>query len=1051
MRLYASKDKSLNKFILQDLYSKLYLNLCYKALQVEYTKYKLGTPTIGKILQFSLLDGLTPFFNFSPLCQYLDQINPLADITHKRRITTRGPGGITSPRAGFQVRDIHPSFYGRLCPIETPEGKNAGLISSLASYARINKHGFLETPFYKMNMGQCCKKLGPFFLSSRQEFEYNVAPGDLSYSQKTNGNVPTRYKQEFSQTQSSEVDFINVSPIQMISVATSLIPFLEHDDANRVLMGSNMQRQSVPLIDSERPIVGTGFEGEVARASGYGIVALSDGIVTQVDSKSIGITQYLKKPLLSSTFSRSKKRAEFFDFSKEQKLTKPYQALCTKKRIRFNIYKNISSYSGIIKPKFSSVSKKEVNSKQSIFKRRNKLYYLRELRLILFNYALWWGLCPFRYKRLNVAILFCLVIYDYRRVEVSKGLCLWGQSERGKAKGAKRKGQSPHQTHNHNNSYRSVKPEGAMRRGLRERGKAPTHQALKKPFEKELNSNSASNDLKVSLLQKDHLIKLTTNYDLTCFKRSNQKTVINDTPIVNKGDWVQRGDFLADGASTSGGELALGKNVLVAYMPWEGYNFEDAILISDRLVKQDIYTSIYIDRYETRIPEENTPNFVSDIPIQIITKDFTYVPYVTNFDTRNLDEFGFIRVGSWVKPGDLLIGIVKLFPKKTKNFPQTNLGHQLEFATKKLGDLLSPNTMQSMVDVSFRVPSLVEGRVTDIEFVTKTRVRIYIAQTRRIQVGDKLAGRHGNKGIVSQILPHQYMPCLQNGIPIDMVLSPLGVPSRMNVGQIFECLLGLAGTYLKENYKVAPFDEMYGKEASRSLVYSKLYEARKKTGYSWLFEPNHPGKSYLFDGRTAQPYHQPVTIGYPYMLKLIHQVQDKVHARSVGPYATKTQQPLRGKRNQGGQRLGEMEVWALEAFGASFILQEMLTVKSDSMIERKLAFESISYGKIIRPIDFYQILGDQTSGNLLGPEPYYKSKFKQLFKTKPRKKPLPPIMPEAFKLLIYELRAVCFEMQVTSETLSLLSPKNNGQIRTFSDYEVDLVKLKKYMMNKKLL
>jgi hypothetical protein len=305
----------------------------------------------------------------------------------------------------------------------------------------------------------------------------------LSYSQKTNGNVPTRYKQEFSQTQSSEVDFINVSPIQMISVATSLIPFLEHDDANRVLMGSNMQRQSVPLIDSERPIVGTGFEGEVARASGYGIVALSDGIVTQVDSKSIGITQYLKKPLLSSTFSRSKKRAEFFDFSKEQKLTKPYQALCTKKRIRFNIYKNISSYSGIIKPKFSSVSKKEVNSKQSIFKRRNKLYYLRELRLILFNYALWWGLCPFRYKRLNVAILFCLVIYDYRRVEVSKGLCLWGQSERGKAKGAKRKGQSEegyaptHQTHNHNNSYRSVKPEGAMRRGLRcgepfQRGKA---------------------------------------------------------------------------------------------------------------------------------------------------------------------------------------------------------------------------------------------------------------------------------------------------------------------------------------------------------------------------------------------------------------------------------------------------------------------------------------------------------------------------------------------------------------------------------------------------
>nr|YP_009184552.1 beta subunit of RNA polymerase [Treubaria triappendiculata]ALO62676.1 beta subunit of RNA polymerase [Treubaria triappendiculata] len=448
-------------------------------------------------------------------------------------------------------------------------------------------------------------------------------------------------------------------------------------------------------------------------------------------------------------------------------------------------------------------------------------------------------------------------------------------------------------------------------------------------------------------------------YHLSSFHRSNQDTFLINRPSVKEGDWVQPGDLLADCSSSIGGELSLGQNILIAYMPWEGYNYEDAILINERLVFDDLYTSIHIEKYDLEIRE-------TKFGFEQITKN---IPHLSQSNANKLDHKGIIKKGCWVQEGDVLVG--KVTPLETK----------FQSSYQKLLYTILEKEFQPVKDSSLRVPKGLKARVIDIQYLKihdKKKnpkvpnlqcINVYLAEKRRIQVGDKVAGRHGNKGIISRILPRYDMPYLPDGTPVDMVLNPLGVPSRMNVGQIYECLLGLAGKYLGERYKIFPFDESYGAEASRSLVYSKLYEAKKKTGQNWLFNPNYPGKLFIFDGRTGDCFDQAITVGYAYILKLVHLVDDKIHSRSIGPYSLVTQQPLKGRSKQGGQRLGEMEVWALEAYGAAFILLEMLTLKSDDITGRMTLWSNILLHK------------DISIGT-----------------------------PESFKVLICELQALCLDI-----------------------------------------
>ncbi len=673
-----------------------------------------------------LVAAIKEFFGSSQLSQFMDQTNPLAELTHKRRLSALGPGGLTRERAGFAVRDIHPSHYGRICPIETPEGPNAGLIGSLATNARVNAYGFIETPYYRVENGRVRKDLPPVYMTADEEDDKRVAPGDIPVDPQGNilgHTVPVRYRQDFTTTSPNQVDYVAVTPVQIISIATSLIPFLEHDDANRALMGSNMQRQAVPLVRPERPLVGTGLEAQAARDSGMVIVSRTDGEVTYVDA--------------------------------------------TRIRVR--------------------------------------------------------------------------------------------------------------------------NPEG---------------REIEYPIQK--------------------------------YQRSNQDTCLNQRPIVFVGEQIKAGQVLADGSSTEGGELALGHNILVAYMPWEGYNYEDAILISERLVQEDIYTSIHIEKFEIEARQ-------TKLGPEEITRE---LPNMSEDALRQLDEVGIIRKGAWVESGDILVG--KVTPKGESDQPPE----------EKLLRAIFGEKARDVRDNSLRVPNGERGRVVDVRLFTREQgdelppganmvVRIYVAQKRKIQVGDKMAGRHGNKGIVSRIMPAEDMPYLPDGTPVDIVLNPLGVPSRMNVGQVYECLLAWAGENLQRRFKVTPFDEMYGFETSRTIVHGKLQEARETTGQDWVFNPNDPGKIQLFDGRTGEPFDRPVTVGKAYMLKLVHLVDDKIHARSTGPYSLVTQQPLGGKAQQGGQRFGEMEVWALEAFGAAYILQELLTVKSDDMHGRNEALNAIVKGKAI--------------------------------------------------------------------------------------------------------
>ncbi len=666
-----------------------------------------------------LLAAIREFFGSSQLSQFMDQTNPLSELTHKRRLSALGPGGLTRERAGFAVRDIHPSHYGRICPVETPEGPNAGLIGSLATYARVNEYGFLETPYWEAKDGKLTGEI--HFLSADEEDKYRVAPGDATRSEDgtlTGSAVPVRYRNEFTITEPDTVDYVGVSPIQIVSVGTALIPFLEHDDANRALMGSNMQRQSVPLVSAERPMVGTGLERRVAMDSGMSLVSEIEGKVERVTGESIDIR------------------------GKDGKL----------------------------------------------------------------------------------------------------------------------------------HSYPMIK-----------------------------------------------------------YLRSNQDTCLNHRPIVRAGESVDAGQVIADGAASQQGELALGRNIMVAFMPWEGYNFEDAILISERLIHDDVYTSIHIEKLEvdartTKLgPEE-------------ITRE---IPNVGEDALRNLDERGIVRVGARMFAGDILVG--KITPKGESEHPPEEKLLRAIFAEKA----------RDVRDNSLRVPHGEGGRVVDVKVFDRekgdelppganTVVRVYLAQKRKISVGDKVAGRHGNKGIVSKILPIEDMPFMPDGTPIDIVLNPLGVPSRMNVGQTYETLLGLAAHLTGKHYEVPPFDEMYGEEASRTAVTKELQTAIDDAGIDWIFSD---GKAVLYDGRNGEPFANRVAIGRMYVMKLVHLVDDKIHARSTGPYSLVTQQPLGGKAQFGGQRFGEMEVWALEAYGAAYTLQEMLTIKSDDVVGRSRAYEAIVKGE----------------------------------------------------------------------------------------------------------
>ncbi|MBT8248738.1 MAG: DNA-directed RNA polymerase subunit beta [Acidimicrobiia bacterium] len=706
--------------------------------------------------------SIKEFFGTSQLSQFMDQPNPLAGLTHRRRLSALGPGGLSRERAGFEVRDVHSSHYGRMCPIETPEGPNIGLIGSLATYAKVNRFGFIETPYRKVENGKVTKKVE--YLTASEEENYVIAQANAEVNEDgsyVNPRVLVRRRGgEVDYVKSTDVDYMDVSPKQIVSVATSLIPFLEHDDANRALMGSNMQRQAVPLLHAEAPLVGTGVEQRAAYDSGEMVIAEADGEVTEV--------------------------------------------------------------SGI-----------EVVVKESS-----------------------------------------------------------------------------------NNRKRS--------------------------------------------------------YPLKKFVRSNQGTNLNQKAVVIEGDKVKAGDVLADGPSTDLGELALGKNLLVAFMPWEGHNFEDAIILNENLVKNDVLTSIHIEEHEIEARD-------TKLGAEEITRD---IPNVAEEVLRDLDDEGIIRIGAEVGPGDYLVG--KVTPKgETELTPEERLLRAI-FGEKA----------REVRDTSLRVPHGESGKVIDVKVFRREEgddlppgmnqlVRVYVAQQRKISEGDKLAGRHGNKGVISRILPQEDMPFMEDGTPVDIVLSPLGVPSRMNLGQVLETHLGWAAAQGWQPYKgdgvaaagVEPWSRVATPvfDGAREDEISEVLKAAlpNRDGNQLV---NEEGKATLYNGRTGHPFDNPITVGYIYILKLLHLVDDKIHARSTGPYSMITQQPLGGKAQFGGQRFGEMEVWALEAYGAAYALQELLTIKSDDVAGRVKVYEAIVKGENI-------------------PEPG---------------------IPESFKVLVKEMQSLCLNVEMLS-------------------------------------
>ena len=673
-------------------------------LQAQEDDDKITPQTLINIRP--VLMAIKEFFGSSPLSQFMDQTNPLAELTHKRRLSALGPGGLSRDRAGFEVRDVHYSHYGRMCPIETPEGPNIGLISYLATFAKINKYGFIEAPYRRVVDGKVLDEV--VYMTADQEDEFVVAQANEPLDEDgrfMRRKVMARYRDEFHEIDNSKVSFMDVSPKMLVSVATAMIPFLENDDANRALMGSNMQRQAVPLLRTEAPIVGTGMEYKAAVDSGTVVLCKKDGVVVHVNA-------------------------------------------------------------------------------------------------------------------------------DYVEIQTADGI---------------------------------------------------------------------------------------DRYNLTKFMRSNQGTCINQKPIVDLGQQVKAGDVIADGPATDHGEISLGKNALIGFMTWEGYNYEDAVLINEKLVRDDVYTSIHIEEFEIEARD-------TKLGPEEITRD---IPNVGDDALKDLDERGIIRVGAEVRSGDILVG--KVTPKgETELTPEERLLRAI-FGEKA----------KEVRDTSLRVPHGEYGIIVNVEVFTRENsdelspgvnkvVRCYIAQKRKLSVGDKMAGRHGNKGVVSRILPQEDMPFLEDGTPLDIVLNPLGVPSRMNIGQVLEVNLGFAAKHLGWRVMTPVFDGAHE---------SDIKEMFKDLGI------REDGKSILTDGRTGRKFDNPVTVGIMYYLKLLHLVDDKIHARSTGPYSLVTQQPLGGKAQFGGQRFGEMEVWALEAFGAANALQEILTVKSDDVTGRSKTYEAIVKGE----------------------------------------------------------------------------------------------------------
>ncbi|HOQ74297.1 MAG TPA: DNA-directed RNA polymerase subunit beta [Limnochordia bacterium] len=680
--------------------------------------------------------AIKEFFGSSQLSQFMDQTNPLSELTHKRRLSALGPGGLSRDRAGFEVRDVHHSHYGRMCPIETPEGPNIGLIGALCTYARINEYGFIETPYRVVENGVVTDEIR--YLTADEEDVYRIAQANEPTTEEgrfARSKVTVREGEEIKMVPAEAVDYMDVSPKQIVSIATALIPFLENDDGARALMGANMQRQAVPLIETEAPIVGTGMEYRAAVDSGAVLLCKNDGVVERITGREIVVRT---------------------------------------------------------------------------------------------------------------------------------------------AQGQER-------------------------------------------------------------------------YRLKKFERSNQGTCINQKPICRVGQAVKKGDVLADGPSTNQGELALGRNVLVAFVPWEGYNYEDAILISEELVKDDVFTSIHIEEYEAQARD-------TKLGPEEITRD---IPNVGEDSLKNLDDRGIVRIGAEVKPGDILVG--KVTPK----------GETELTAEERLLRAIFGEKAREVRDTSLRVPHGEGGIVVDVRVFNREDgdelppgvnrlVRVYVAQKRKISEGDKMAGRHGNKGVISRIMPVEDMPFLPDGTPVQIVLNPLGVPSRMNIGQVLETHLGMAAKLLGLQVATPVFDG-----ASEIEVMDMM----EKAGMS------RDGKTILYDGRTGEPFDNPVTVGIIYMVKLVHLVDDKIHARSTGPYSLVTQQPLGGKAQFGGQRFGEMEVWALEAYGAAYTLQEILTVKSDDVVGRVKTYEAIVKGENI-------------------PEPG---------------------VPESFRVLVKELQSLALDVRVLGE------------------------------------
>jgi DNA-directed RNA polymerase subunit beta len=735
-----------------------------------------------------VIASVKEFFGSSQLSQFMDQTNPLAELTHKRRLSALGPGGLSRERAGFEVRDVHHSHYGRVCPIETPEGPNIGLIGSLGTFARINEYGFIETPYRRVDKKEGRVTSEIVYLTADDEDRFVIAQANAKLDENgrfASNRVTCRYYYDTVMRHPNEVDFMDVSPKQLVSVATALIPFLENDDANRALMGANMQRQAVPLLKTEAPLVGTGLEYKAAVDSGAVAVCLNDGEVVRVISSEIVI-----------------RRA---DDSDEQ------------------------------------------------------------------NY-----------------------IINGRTRECFEADRLPG-------------------------------------------------------FE---------NGLDIYTLQK--------------FKRSNQGTCVNQHPLVRRGQKVKAGEIIADGSCTSQGELALGRNILVAFLPWEGYNYEDAILISEKLVKQDVFTSIHIEEYESEARD-------TKLGPEEITRD---IPNVGEEALKDLDGRGIIRIGAEVRAGDILVG--KVTPK----------GETELTAEERLLRAIFGEKAREVRDTSLRIPHGESGIVVDVKVFNREEgdelspgvnqlVRVYVAQKRKISEGDKMAGRHGNKGVIARILPEEDMPFLPDGTPLDIVLNPLGVPSRMNIGQVLEAHLGWAAKTLGVEIASPVFD---------GATEDDVFDAFKEAGL-----PEN-GKTILYDGRTGQPFDENITVGYVYMLKLAHLVDDKIHARSTGPYSLVTQQPLGGKAQFGGQRFGEMEVWALEAYGAAYTLQEILTVKSDDVIGRVKTYEAIVKGENI-------------------PEPG---------------------VPESFKVLVKELQSLCLDVRVLSEETGEVEIKEGDDDSDYRRLDVNI-------------